>query len=448
MKATLAKGTRDFLPQEVKRRDYIFKTIEEVFKKYGYEEIETPAIEALKTLTGKYGEEGDQLLFKILNNGDFLKKADIEDLKNKDSAAIVDAISKRGLRYDLTVPFSRFVVMHQHEIDLPFKRFQIQPVWRGDRPQKGRYQEFYQCDADIVGSDSLLSDAEFCLIYDEVFTRLKFNVDIRLNNRKILYGMAEILRAESKFMDLTIAIDKLDKVGIDGVVKILHKMDFTENQTERLKEILKLDKLEDARSQLRGSGTAIKGIEELEEVIQYIENQEVTQNIVFDISLARGLNYYTGTIYEVVENQTDIGSIGGGGRYDDLTAVFGLKNVPGVGISFGAARIYDIMQELNLFPEAIGKSLDAMIVTLDKAALKYGFGAVQKLRGENCSVDIYPKPGNMGKQLKYLDKRGIKYAIIIGSTEMAEGKYLLKDMKTGEQRLYDIEKLLDFLKNI
>ncbi len=446
MKATLAKGTRDFLPLEVKRREYIFETIESVFRKYGYDKIETPAIENLQTLTGKYGEEGDKLLFKVLNNGDFLKKADKDALERMDSSALASSISKRGLRYDLTVPFSRFVVMHQQDIEFPFKRYQIQPVWRGDRPQKGRYQEFYQCDADIVGTDSLISEAELCLIYDEVFTRLNLDVDIRLNNRKILYGIAEYLGVADRVVELTIAIDKLDKVGIEGVEKTLLKQGFASDEVNKLKGILRINSLDELKTIAGESEALAVGVEEMEELLDYLESQDSKQNITFDVSLARGLDYYTGTIYEVVAPELNIGSLGGGGRYDNLTAIFGMKNVSGVGISFGAARIYDGLLELDLFPADISQTLDAIFVTFDKDALKYAFKTVQKLRGAGCKVDLFPDTRSVGKQLKYVDKRNIPYAVIIGSQEMKNDSYLLKNMKTGEESALNYEDLLNFLK--
>lgn len=445
MKASLAKGTRDFLPGEVKRREFIFSTIERVFKKYGYDKIETPAIENLQTLTGKYGDEGDQLLFKILNNGDYLKKADKAALAAMDSDKLVSSISKRGLRYDLTVPFSRFVVMNQQHINLPFKRYQIQPVWRGDRPQKGRYQEFYQCDADVIGTDSLLCEAELCLIYDEVFTALKLNVDIRLNNRKVLLGLAELLNAGERVTELTVTIDKLDKVGLDGVVKILLKQGFSEDQVEKLKELLTIQSLVELKEHAEGSEALKKGIAELEEIFFFLENQEMHQNLIFDISLARGLDYYTGMIIEVVGHDTDYGSLGGGGRYDDLTAVFGLKNMSGVGISFGAARIYDSLTELNLFPEEIDSKKLAYIVTMDRAALRYGFDLTQRLRDKGYSVDIFPDNRSLGRQMKYIDREGAQYAILIGSEEIKKEKYTLKDMNTGNEKLVsftDLESLL------
>lgn len=447
MKASLAKGTRDFLPGEVKRRDYIFNTIEKVFKKYGFDKIETPAIENLQTLTGKYGDEGDQLLFKVLNNGDFLKKADKNALEAMDSNALAPSISKRGLRYDLTVPFSRFVVMNQQHINLPFKRYQIQPVWRGDRPQKGRYQEFYQCDVDVIGTDSLLCEAELCLIYDEVFTALKLDVDIRINNRKILMGMAEILNAADRVTDLTVTIDKLDKIGLDGVEKILLNDGFIQEQVDKLKDLLSIKSLEELKEYENSSEALAKGISELEEIFFYLENQTIHQNLIFDVSLARGLDYYTGMIIEVVGHDTDYGSLGGGGRYDDLTAVFGLKNVSGVGISFGAARIYDSLNELNLFPEDIEEKKDALIITMDKESLKYGFELVQKLRADNYRVDIFPDNRNFGRQMRFADKEGVKYAILIGSNEIKEGKVTLKDMSSGEEKKLTTEELSTLLEN-
>lgn len=442
MKPILAKGTRDFLPQEVRKRDYIFNTIREVFVKYGYAPIETPAIEDLRTLTGKYGEEGDQLLFKILNNGDFLAKADEVALKAKDSEALVSSISKRGLRYDLTIPFARYVVMHQNELSFPFKRYQIQPVWRADRPQKGRYQEFYQCDVDVVGSDSLMYEAELVQIYDEVFDMLGVDVDIKINNRKILQGMAEVAGIADKFMELTIAIDKLDKVGMEGVRKELEKAGIAESAITQVEEMLIINKLDEIEKLLSTSTVGLTGVQELKEVYTYLRDSNIKNKLVFDLTLARGLNYYTGCIFEVAASvnsypKLKMGSIGGGGRYADLTSVFGRKDLSGVGCSFGAERIYDVMEELDLFKQVEAERVQALIVTFDKEAHFHGFNLATRLRNEGIRVDIYPEPTKMRKQMKYADDRNIPYAIIIGDDELESGQYTFKDMISGNQEKVD-----------
>ena len=379
-KPGIPKGTRDFGPEQVAKRKYIFSTIEDVFRLHGYQAIETPTMENLSTLTGKYGEEGDRLLFKILNNGDFLEKADELALQQKNSLAVLPSISKRGLRYDLTVPFARFVVMNQHSLSFPFKRYQIQPVWRADRPQKGRYQEFYQCDADIVGSNALIYEAELTQIYDSVFTRLQMPVVIKLNHRKILQGIAEVAGIASQFVDMTVAIDKLDKIGMQGVRQELHNRDIADEAVAKITEILAMKELDELAQIMIKSDIGMQGIVELQKVFTYTTEMDLKQEVVFDVTLARGLNYYTGCIFEVGAKDVQIGSIGGGGRYDDLTSIFGLKNVSGVGISFGAERIYDVLEEMDLFPQSIKTGLDVLIVAMDDESHFYGFKQLLSLR--------------------------------------------------------------------
>jgi histidyl-tRNA synthetase len=436
MKPSLPKGTRDFLPDEVRRRDYIFDTIRTYFRRYGYQPIETPIMENLSTLTGKYGEEGDRLLFKVLNNGDFLRKADAKKLTEKDSDAVLPQISKRGLRYDLTVPFARYVVMHQNELAFPFKRYAIAPVWRADRPQKGRYNEFYQCDADVVGSDSLLYEAELTQLLDDVFTELGLKVIIRLNNRKILAGLAEIAGHADRMLDITIAIDKLDKIGAEGVEKELRERGVGEEAIAVIRQFLGVTGLEKVAPLLKKSEVGRRGIAELQDVFDTVGT--TTNRLEFDVTLARGLNYYTGCIYEVAVD-TDahptiqMGSIAGGGRYADLTGIFGGRDLSGVGISFGAERIYDVLLELDLFPDDTAQNLDYLAVCLDEDTLAHGYQLVQRLRRAGRNVDLYPSAAKLGKMLKYADQRGVPKVIIIGSREAGSGIYSVKDMRTGEQ---------------
>ncbi|MEM1328145.1 MAG: histidine--tRNA ligase [Bacteroidota bacterium] len=450
MKPSLPKGTRDFTPQQTLRRQYIFQTIQKVFVKYGFQPIETPAMESLSTLTGKYGEEGDQLLFKVLNNGDFLSKANAQALEARDSAALVSSISKRGLRYDLTVPFARFVVMNQNDLTFPFKRYQIQPVWRADRPQKGRYQEFYQCDVDVVGSDSLLFEAELTQIYDEVFTALQLPVVVKLNNRKILAGMAEAAGIGDRFVEMTMAIDKLDKIGVEGVKKELSSRGIDEQATEKIEQVLAVKELSELSAFFADSETGQKGIEELKTVFDLLSDVQLNNQMQFDVTLARGLNYYTGCIFEVKVDTAahpDIvmGSIGGGGRYDDLTGVFGMKDMSGVGVSFGAERIYDVLEELNLYPETVAQNLKVVILTFDKVTFRYGFKILQQLRTAGIAAELYPEPTKMKKQMKYANGRDVPYTIVIGSQEMESGELSLKHMKSGEQEKLNIESIVDRL---
>ena len=438
MKPSIPKGTRDFLPHEVRRRNYIFDTIRTYFHRYGYQPIETPVMENLSTLTGKYGEEGDRLLFKVLNNGNFLSKASEQDLANKDSNAVLPQISRRGLRYDLTVPFARYVVMHQNELAFPFKRYAIAPVWRADRPQKGRYNEFYQCDADVVGSDSLLYEAELAQLLDDVFVTLKLSVVIRLNNRKILAGLAEIAGHEDRMMDITVAIDKLDKVGEEGVEKELFERGINAAAITTIMKFLATDDLEEVAPLLEQSEVGMQGVRELREVLTTIGF--LVNRVAFDVTLARGLNYYTGCIYEVAVDTNAhpgivMGSIAGGGRYADLTGIFGGRDLPGVGISFGAERIYDVLEELKLFPKDSSEDLDYLIVCLDDESLAHGFGLLRDLRQQGHNTDLYPSAAKLSKMMKYADQRGAPQVVIIGSREAASGAYTVKDMRTGEQRI-------------
>lgn len=452
MKPILPKGTRDFLPTEVRKRDFIFDTIKQVFAKYGFAPIETPAMEDLRTLTGKYGEEGDQLLFKVLNNGDYLKKADKDALSRLDSNLLIPSISKRGLRYDLTIPFARYVVMHQNDLSFPFKRYQIQPVWRADRPQKGRYQEFYQCDVDVVGSDSLMYEAELVQIYDEVFTDLNISVDIKLNNRKILFGMAEAAGIADAFMEMTIAIDKLDKIGVEGVKNEMIKAEIPESSIEMIIKMLSMDDLSALLEVFTESETGREGVKEIQAVLSYLEGQELKQNLVFDITLARGLNYYTGCIFEVAassETYPDLkmGSIGGGGRYADLTGVFGMKDMSGVGISFGAERIYDVMSEEHLFPGDLDTELEILLLAFDEASHRYAFRCVSSLRGHGIIADIYPEPAKFKKQMKYANDRKVPYILIIGEEEMNSGQLSFKNMLSGKQYKLTLDEVVEALKN-
>jgi histidyl-tRNA synthetase len=444
-KPSIPKGTRDFLPQQVIKRKYIFNTIESVFKTYGYLPIETPAMENLSTLTGKYGEEGDRLLFKVLNNGDFLADVNAENLANKESNKVISQISKRGLRYDLTVPFARFVVMNQNEISLPFKRYQIQQVWRADRPQRGRYQEFYQCDVDVVGSDSLMYEAELVQIYAEVFRKLNVKVKIHINNRKILFGLAEAAGIVDKFIAMTIAIDKLDKIGKDGVIKEMADNGITFEQAMKVIQLLDISTIYDLKLAFEGLEEGSKGIEEIQAVMDYLNGS--IPELTFDISLARGLNYYTGCIFEVKVDTIaypgfSMGSIGGGGRYDNLTGVFGLNGVSGVGVSFGAERIYDVMEELNLFPPDVQKDIEVLFVALDEESHKYAFKQVSLLRQAGIPCDLYPEPTKMKKQMSYANARNVPYVAIIGESERLAGKVSLKNMVTGDQSDVSLDQLM------
>jgi histidyl-tRNA synthetase len=478
IKPSVPKGTRDFSPAEMAKRNFIFDTIKSVFRKYGYQQIETPSMENLSTLTGKYGDEGDKLIFKILNSGDFLNQKEVTKVKERlneisfttsdDKTAVVKVDSvqqywdlktikdiietEKALRYDLTVPFARYVVMHQNEITFPFKRFQVQPVWRADRPQKGRYREFFQCDADVVGSDSLLNEVEFVLIYDEALSKLGLkDFTIKLNNRKILSGIAELIDKADNIVDLTVAIDKLDKIGFDGVIKELLERGFTEWDIEKIKPVILLqgtneEKLKSLRAALSTSITGLRGCEEIETVLNYLKIcKPQTATCELDITLARGLNYYTGAIFEVKTNEAAMGSIGGGGRYDDLTGMFGLKGLTGVGISFGADRIYDVMEELKLFPETTNQSTQVLICCFDQEGEKYALPLLQQLRAKNINAELYPAGAKIKKQMEYANNKQIPYTVLIGSDEMQSGLLTFKNMTSGEQEKLIAEQIINWL---
>lgn len=442
MKPSIPKGTRDFLPSQVAKRNYIFSVIKKAFQTYGYLPIETPVMEKLSTLTGKYGEEGDKLLFKILNNGDYLKKADKQALSEGNSSKLVSSIADRGLRYDLTVPFARFVTMHQNDISFPFKRYQIQQVWRADRPQKGRYREFYQCDADVVGSDSLMYEAELMQLFDTVYAELGMKVTIKINNRKVLYGLAESQGIADKFMEMTISLDKLDKIGPEKVVEEMVTRGIGEAQAREILKLMEVKELSELEKHFQNSETGLKGLEELSTFHTYIDKAPTENKLEFDISLARGLHYYTGCIFEVVTEDVQIGSIGGGGRYDDLTGVFGLKGVSGVGISFGFARIYDVMEELNLFPEEVTQSLDVLLLAMDQEVHDHAFQILSTLRTSGIKADLYPIAAKFKKQMKYANDIGAPMVIIIGSEEKESGLLTLKNMSSGEQEKITLPELI------
>jgi histidyl-tRNA synthetase len=440
VKPSLPSGTRDFLPQEVAKRNYIFGIIKSVFEQYGFQQIETPVLENLSTLTGKYGEEGDQLLFKVLNSGDYLKDANAETLSNKDSKKLTAEIAERGLRYDLTVPLARYVVQHQNDLVFPFKRYHIAPVWRADRPQKGRYREFYQCDADIIGSNSLLNEVELTQIFSKVFSALKLNTEIRINNRKILEAIAVYASCEDKLEAMTVAIDKLDKIGIEGISNELLNRGFTEEQINKVKQVLVVKKLEELSAMFASIPIGIQGIEELAHVMKLASSPSV----VFDVTLARGLNYYTGVIWEIKSLDSAMGSIGSGGRYANLTEMFGGRDMSGVGISFGVERIYDIMEELKLFPQDALKTTEVLFVHFSEANRDFAFPLVQQLRNANVATELYPDKAKMEKQMKYANAKGIPYVVVIGDNEMQSGKLAVKDMRSGTQEEKTFAELLAF----
>ena len=451
-KPSIPKGTRDFSPAEMAKRNYIFDTIRDVFRLYGFKQIETPAMENLSTLMGKYGEEGDKLLFKILNSGDFLSKADRNLIDAGDCVKLTSQLCEKGLRYDLTVPFARYVVQHRNEIQFPFKRFQIQPVWRADRPQKGRYREFYQCDADIIGSDSLINEIELIQLIDEVFSRLKINITIKLNNRKILAGIAELIGAPEKIIDITVAIDKIDKIGIENVNAELRERGLSEEAIATLQPILAIDgtieeRVNKLQEVLASSETGMLGVTELSEVINGVEALGLRACLDLDVSLARGLNYYTGTIIEVKAQDVQIGSITGGGRYDNLTGVFGLDNVSGVGISFGADRIYDVLNTLDLYPAETSSATTVMFTNFGTAEAAASLKMAKQLRAAGISAEVYPESSKMKKQMGYADALNVPFVAIVGETELAENKLMLKEMATGNQQLLSIEQAIDFLAN-
>lgn len=448
VKPSIPKGTRDFGPVEMTRRNYIFDTIRKVFRRYGYQPIETPAMENLSTLLGKYGDEGDKLLFKILNSGDFLTAAGGPLPANPEKAAL--KISEKGLRYDLTVPFARYVVQHQGELTFPFKRFQIQPVWRADRPQKGRYREFYQCDVDVVGTNSLLCEVELVQIAADVFKALGINVCLKINNRKILAGMAEAIGAPDKMMDITVAIDKLDKIGIDNVNDELRADGLTDEQITALQPILGLtggreEKL-NGLEKILTSEVGKKGIEEVRTLFSYIDALDVNIKTELDLTLARGLNYYTGAIFEVKALDTEIGSISGGGRYDNLTGIFGLDGLSGVGISFGADRIYDVMTRLDLFPSEATAATDVLVANFGGDDELYSLKVLARLRAEGLSGEIYPEPAKMKKQMGYADKRGVRFVVLCGENERNAQTVTIKDMAAGEQKTVSLDEAVAIIR--
>jgi histidyl-tRNA synthetase len=449
-KPSIPKGTRDFSPQETAKRNYIFKTIQDVYLLYGFEQIETPALENLSTLTGKYGDEGDRLLFKILNSGDYLADADADDLSARNSLRLTGQISEKGLRYDLTVPFARYVAMHRNELTFPFRRFQIQPVWRADRPQKGRYREFFQCDADVVGSDSLLNEAELIQIMDEVFHRFGIRACIRINNRKILSGIAEIIGEPGKITDITVAIDKLDKVGMENVNAELLSKGISPRAVEQLQPIIGLSgNSREKLAVLKGmfsagaSETGLKGLEEMEFIFNRTDALGIANALETDLTLARGLNYYTGAIFEVKAMDVQIGSIAGGGRYDNLTGVFGLPGVSGVGISFGADRIFDVLNRLDLYPAESVYRTQILFVNFGAREEMYALPIIRQLRANGIRSEIYPEPAKMNRQMSYANARQIPYVAIAGENEINAGKVTLKNMTTGEQQLLTPPQLLE-----
>lgn len=448
---SIPKGTRDFSPEEMAKRNYIFDTIREVYKLYGFRQIETPAMENLSTLMGKYGEEGDKLLFKILNSGDCLKDFSDEELLEKNSVRFAAKACEKGLRYDLTVPFARYVVMHRNDITFPFKRYQIQPVWRADRPQKGRYREFFQCDADIVGSDSLINEVELIQIIDEVFTRFGVRVAIKLNNRKILSGIAESIGELDKIVDITVAIDKLDKIGLEKVNQELASKGISEKAIEQLQPIILLEgnnkeKLATIKKTISNSETGVKGVEELEFILNRLKITGVRSELDIDLTLARGLSYYTGAIIEVKALDVQIGSITGGGRYDNLTGIFGLSGVSGVGISFGADRIFDVLNQLDLYPKDSIKSTQVLFVNFGQKEEEYILPLINKIRQAGISTEIYPESAKMKKQMSYADSNKIPFVAIVGENEMNENKVMLKNMASGEQKLVDIDECIALAK--
>ena len=447
-KPSIPKGTRDFSPEEMAKRNYIFNTISEVVRLYGFQQIETPAMENLSTLMGKYGEEGDKLLFKILNSGDCLSGITDEELIARNPVRFAAKACEKGLRYDLTVPFARYVVQHRNEISFPFKRYQIQPVWRADRPQKGRYREFYQCDGDVVGSDSLMNEVELIQIMDEVFHRFGIRVCIKMNNRKILTGIAEVIGAADKIVDITVAIDKLDKIGLENVNEELRSKGLSEEAIERLRPIILLqgsnqEKLVTLKEVLADSEVGLKGVSELEFILERISHTPIRAELEVDLTLARGLNYYTGAIFEVKALDVQIGSITGGGRYDNLTGVFGMEGVSGVGFSFGADRIFDVLNQLNLYPEDSLKTTQLLFVNFGQREETYLLPLLARVRKAGIRTELYPEPAKMKKQMGYADAKRIPFVAIVGENEIAAGKINLKNMLTGEQTLLSLEELIE-----
>jgi histidyl-tRNA synthetase len=447
-KPSIPKGTRDFSPEEMANRNYIFNTIKSVFQLYGFRQIETPAQENLSTLMGKYGEEGDKLLFKILNSGDFAGGVADEEWAAKNSVKLTSKISEKGLRYDLTVPFARYVVQHRDQITFPFKRYQIQPVWRADRPQKGRYREFYQCDADVVGSNSLVNEAELLQMIDEVFHRLNINVTIKLNNRKILAGIAEIIGQSDKIVDITVAIDKLDKIGLDNVNAELIEKGIPQDAIDRLQPVLLLqgsntEKLNTLKTVLAASETGLKGVEELETIFDLVSITQIATTIELDLTLARGLNYYTGAIIEVKANDVQIGSISGGGRYDNLTGVFGMDGVSGVGISFGADRIYDVLNQLNGFPAMSEENTRLLFINFGDKEQRFCLPLLKAVRAAGINAEIFPEAAKIKKQMSYADGKKIPFVAIVGENEINANAVMLKNMTSGEQHLVPVDELTD-----
>ena len=451
MKPSIPKGTRDFSPLEMSRRNYIFDTIRSVFGLFGYRQIETPSMENLSTLMGKYGEEGDKLLFKIQNSGDYMNGLTDEELLSRNSLKLASKFCEKGLRYDLTVPFARFVVMHREELQFPFKRFQIQPVWRADRPQKGRYREFYQCDADVVGSDSLLYEIELVQMIDMVFSKFGVRVAIKLNNRKILAGIAEAIGQADKMVDITVAIDKLDKIGLDGVNAELAEKGLPQEAIDRLQPIIKLEgsnaqKLDVIAGVLEGSETGLKGVGECRFILDGAEKLGLKNELELDLTLARGLNYYTGAIFEVKALDVEIGSISGGGRYDNLTGIFGMPGVSGVGISFGADRIYDVLNQLDLYPKETAGGVKVLFLNLGQEESAFSMKLVTGLRRAGIAAELYPDEAKMKKQMSYANAGNVPYVAIVGSNELAQEKVTLKNMENGNQELIDAANLKDYIK--
>ena len=446
-KPNIPKGTRDFSPMEMAKRNYIFNTIKDVYALYGFQQIETPAMETLGTLMGKYGEEGDKLLFKVLNSGDYLNKIDDQELLERNSLHLAARLCEKGLRYDLTVPFARYVVMHREELQLPFKRYQIQPVWRADRPQKGRYREFYQCDADVVGSDSLLNEVELMQIVDTVFTRFGVRVQIKINNRKILTGIAEVIGAADKIVDITVAIDKLDKIGIDNVNQELRSDGLSDEQIEKLQPIISLagtneEKLAVIAGVLKDSETGLKGVEETKFILDALKTSGLKNEIQLDLTLARGLNYYTGAIFEVKALDVQIGSITGGGRYDNLTGIFGMPGLSGVGISFGADRIFDVLNQLDLYPKEAVNGTQLLFINFGAAETAYCLPVAAMARQSGIRTEVFPDAVKMKKQMSYANAKQIPFVALAGENEISQGKFTLKNMVSGEQRLLTPEELI------
>lgn len=446
-KPSIPKGTRDFGPEEMAKRNYIFNTIKDVYALYGFEQIETPAMETLQTLMGKYGEEGDKLLFKILNSGDYLNKISDEELDERNSLHLASKLCEKGLRYDLTVPFARYVVMHRDELQLPFKRYQIQPVWRADRPQKGRYREFYQCDADVVGSDSLLNEVELMQIVDTVFTKFGIRIQIKINNRKILSGIAEVLDEADKIVDITVAIDKLEKIGLENVNAELKAGGITDEAIEKLQPILTMqgsneDKLKTIEKVLESSEVGLKGVEETRFILDTLNSVGLNNEIQLDLTLARGLNYYTGAIFEVKALDTPMGSITGGGRYDNLTGIFGMPGLSGVGISFGADRIYDVLNTLELYPKEMLSSTQVLFINFGEKETAYCLPFIAEIRKSGIRAEIFPDKAKMKRQMNYANAKNIPYVVFAGEDEIKKGKLMLKDMQSGEQKLVTAKELI------